>query len=78
MSFLGCLLCRGIKKTLPYEHISLSEKYENLINEFEHEAIEVLAVCAEKNRKLSEDLLIRELPHWGKLTCLEVKKYLQK
>ena len=67
------MLCRGIKKTLPYEHISLAKKYEDLIREFEDEAINVLSVCAEKNRKRSEDLLIRELPHWGNLSCLEVK-----
>ena len=69
---VGCLICRGVLKTLPYEYISLQKKYEQLADEFENSAISLLEKCAESNLARTEDLVIRELPHWGRHSCIEL------
>ena len=69
---VGSLICRGIIKTLPYEYISLVQKYEDLAIEFELLAIKILEKCTKKNLSRTEDLIIRELPHWGKHSCIEL------
>ena len=69
---VGSLVCRGIKANLPYEYITLTEKYNDHADEFERRAIQVLKKCSEKNLSLTNDLIIRELPHWGKHSCIEL------
>ena len=43
-----------------------------LAKEFETAAIDLLNICFTKNANLTEQLLIRQLPHWGKNSCIEL------
>ena len=69
---LGAMLCRAIGQKLPYEYMSLTNTYINVANEMESNAIELLNTCFIKNSSLTEQLLIRQLPHWGRHSCIEL------
>ena len=69
---VGVIICRNIEKTLPYEFMSLTEIYTKTADHFENCAIELLTSRFHQNPRLTEQLLTRQLPHWGNQSCIEL------
>ena len=74
----GAHICRTVAQKLPYEKASLEEVYIETANYLENRAIELMNVCHQKNYNLTEQLLLRRLPHWGNQNCIgkTVVKYI--
>ena len=68
----GAHICRTIAQRLPYEKVSLENLYIDTANYLEHEAIRLMNTCHRKNYNLTEQLLLRRLPHWGNQNCIEL------
>ena len=66
----GAHICRTVAQKLPYEKASLEEVYIETANYLENRAIELMNVCHQKNYNLTEQLLLRRLPHWGNQNCI--------
>ena len=47
------------------------------VSEFEKIALDVIQMCYETNQKDAKLLLMREIPQFGNLTCLQIAKIAQ-
>ena len=66
------LICRGLKNSLTHDLTKRREELENLGKLCESDGIKLLERCSSVNIRRTEELCIRELPHWGNRSCLEL------
>ncbi|CAG5088051.1 Oidioi.mRNA.OKI2018_I69.PAR.g11714.t1.cds [Oikopleura dioica] len=66
------LICRGLKNSLTHDLSKKREELDNFGKICEADAIKLLERCSSVNIRRTEELCIRELPHWGGKSCLEL------
>jgi len=71
---ISYLIGSRIFKSFSEEFENESEDFEALAKEFEHNATRIVKFASESNSEYAKILLLRQVPEFGKINCLQVAK----